>query len=151
MLAEDENKARGHDTKSHRVFVCRAWNHDSGRKDKAQILDAYHDMLHAMLEGRTAELDELLDDQYSLTHITGDRQSKWDWLAAIGSGRIRYHGVQEKSVAIDVAGSKAVLTGSVVLSGTVYGEAGTWDLQLIADYSRINRKWIAKRTVATST
>ena len=45
-------------------------------EDKAQILKAYRDMYRAMLEGRTKQLGVLLDDQYSLTHITGYRQPK---------------------------------------------------------------------------
>lgn len=46
----------------------------AGDEDKAQVLQAYRDMYRAMLAGRTDELGALLDDQYSLTHVTGLRR-----------------------------------------------------------------------------
>jgi hypothetical protein len=91
-----------------------------------------------------------LDDQYSLTHITGTRQPKRDWLAAIDSGQMRYHSAQEKSVTIDVTGDTAVLVGRSVVAATIYGADGTWNLQLTTNYARKDGKWIALRTLATT-
>ena len=45
-------------------------------QDKAAIVNAYREMYDAMLAGRTDRLGELLDDTFTLTHITGYKQPK---------------------------------------------------------------------------
>lgn len=97
-------------------------------------------MCRAMLDRRTDRLDPLLDDQYSLTHITGYRQPKREWLSAIDSDEMRYHSAQERSVTIDVTGDTAVLVGRSVVTATIYGARGTWNLQLTTNYTRRNDK-----------
>jgi ketosteroid isomerase-like protein len=118
--------------------------------DKAQISQAYRDMYRAMLERRTDELAPLLSDQYSLTHITGLRQPKREWLSAIDSGQMRYHSAKEKSVTVEVTGDTAVLVGRSVVDATIYGSRGAWNLQLTTNYARKDGKWIAMSTVATT-
>ena len=125
----------------------------SSAADESLILRAYRDMYRAMLAGSTDPLEALLDDQYSLTHITGyrqPRQPKREWLSANASGQMRYHAAQEKSVRISVTGSTAVLVGRSVVTATINGLRGTWNLQLTTDYARKDGKWIALRTVATT-
>jgi hypothetical protein len=119
-------------------------------EDKAQILNAYRAMYRAMLERRTDQLDALTDDQYSLTHMTGRLQPKREWLSAIDSGEMRYHAAEEKSVTVDVTGNSAVLVGRSLVTATIYGGKGTWNLQLTTNYARKDGKWIATRTVATT-
>lgn len=105
-------------------------------EDKPQLLKAYRDMYRAMLAGRTDELGALLDDEYSLTHITGKLQPKREWLAAIDSGQMLYHAAEEKSVSINVTGDTAVVVGKSVVTTTIYGAHGTWHLQLTTDCAR---------------
>lgn len=125
-------------------------NVNASDEDRAPILSAYRAMYRAMLDGRTDRLDALLDDQYWLTHITGYRQPKREWLSAIDSGEMRYHSAQERSVTIDVSGDTAVLVGRSLVTATIYGARGTWNLQLTTNYARMNDKWMAMRTVATT-
>lgn len=122
----------------------------ASKEAQAQSVNAYREMYRAMLEGRTDRLDLLLDDQYSLTHITGYRQPKREWLAAIESGEMRYHAAEERSVTVDVTGNRAVLVGRSAVTATIYGAHGTWNLQLTTDYERKDRTWITTRTVATT-
>jgi hypothetical protein len=65
--------------------------------DEDRILAASRAIYGAMLDGRTDDLDRLLDDHYSLTHMTGYRQSKQEWLSAIDAGQMRYHAAEETS------------------------------------------------------
>ena len=122
----------------------------AGDERKAEILAAYRAMYRAMLEARTEQLDSLLDDHYALTHMTGYRQPKREWLAAIDSGEMRYHSCSERSVTIDVTGDTAVLVGRSVVAATIWGSRGTWNLQLTTTYSRRSGQWVALRTVATT-
>lgn len=122
----------------------------SDEEDKAQILTAYRAMYRTMLERRTDQLDALTDDQYSLTHMTGRLQPKREWLSAIESGQMRYHSAEEKSVTVAVTGNSAVLVGRSVVTATIYGGKGTWNLELTTNYARKDGSWIAMRTVATT-
>ena len=89
-------------------------------------------------------------NQYSLTHITGYRQPKREWLSAIDSGEMRYHAAQERSVTIDVTGDTAVLVGRSLVTATIYSARATWNLQLTTNHARKHGQWLAMRTVATT-
>jgi len=103
-----------------------------------------------MLERRTDTLSALLDDSFTLTHMTGRVQTKAEWLTAIDASQMRYHAEQERSVTIEVTGDKAVLVGRNVVTATIYGSRGTWSLQLSTDYVRREGTWVATRMVAST-
>lgn len=119
-------------------------------QDKQQLLKAHRDMYRAMLGAEIERLRMLLDDGFSLTHMTGYRQPKREWLAAIESGKMRYHATEEKSVAVNLHGDHAVVVDRSVVTATIYGSSDTWNLQLTTDYERTTAGWIALRTVATT-
>jgi hypothetical protein len=122
----------------------------SSEDDKAQIIQSHRDLFAAAMAGDTARVSELLDDSYTLTHITGYVQPKEEWLAAITSGEMQYHAIKEDSVTVDVTGDKAVLVGRSKVTATINGSRGTWNLQSTTTYARKNGKWIATKAVATT-
>jgi ketosteroid isomerase-like protein len=119
-------------------------------EDKTRIIEAHREAYRAMLAANINQLAPLLDDGYSLTHMTGRRQPKKEWLEAIKSGEMRYHAEREESVTVNVTGDTAVLVGQSVVTATIYGGRGTWNLQLTTNYRRKDGKWIAESTVATT-
>ena len=92
-----------------------------------------------MLERDTALLDELLADDYTLTHMTGYVQPKSEWLAQIDSGQMRYHSARPHHVAVEVDGDAAVLVDQDVVDATIGGSRGTWNLQLTPPISVATR------------
>lgn len=121
---------------------------DANARD--EVLAAYRAHLRAMADGDTDALDDLLDDGFTLTHITGYEQPKAEWLSQMRAGRFVYHSVNEKSVTVDVEGGAARLVGRIVTDATVYGAHAAWPLQLTMDYARENDTWTALRSVATT-
>ncbi|MER5182513.1 nuclear transport factor 2 family protein [Streptomyces sp. NPDC002896] len=117
---------------------------------REEVIAAYRAHLHAMTDGDTDVLDDLLDDKFTLTHITGYEQPKAEWLSQMRAGRFVYHGVVEKNVTIDVEGDTARLVGRIVTDATVYGTHADWRLQLTMDYAREGDTWTALRSVATT-
>ena len=95
-------------------------------------------------------LAALLDEMFSLTHLTGYRQPTREWMAAIDSGEMRYHAAAEESVAISVTDSTATLIGRSVVSATIYGMHSPWRLQLTIDYARRNETWVPMKAIATT-
>ncbi|MEU9895018.1 nuclear transport factor 2 family protein [Streptomyces phaeochromogenes] len=117
-----------------------------------EILAAYRAHLRAMTDGDTDALDDLLDDGFTLTHITGYQQPKAEWLSQMRAGQFVYHGVNEKNVTVDVDtdGDTARLVGRIVTEATVYGTHADWPLQFTMDYARDGDTWTALRSVATT-
>lgn len=118
--------------------------------DKAKLQQAYRDMIRTMLDRKTDALGALLDSGYVLTHMTGMRQSKADWLDAVATGRMLYHAARERSIEVEVNGDRAELVGRSVVEATIYGAHGTWNLQLVTQYVRRGGEWLATGTVAST-
>lgn len=117
--------------------------------DQAEILAQYQRQLDAMGRGDTAALDGLLGDRFTLTHITGYRQPKAEWLTEMRAGQFRYHRIEQRTVSVSVAGDTATLLGRFVVDATVYGSRSRWRLQLAQTYQR-NGNWTATDSVATT-
>jgi ketosteroid isomerase-like protein len=112
-------------------------------KDTAEILRimrAYH---AAMVEARTDDLAELLDDDFSLVHLSGYVQPRDEWFGVIRSGQFDYHGIdiEEKALSVEVAGSRAVLTGRGIFHATINGMKSPWRLQFTVQYEEQDGGW----------
>jgi hypothetical protein len=118
--------------------------------EQTQLLEAYRAMYRGMLDQDTELLDNLLDAEYTLTHMTGYVQTKADWLAQVASGEMRYHSARPGDTTIEVTGDRAVLVGRSVVDATIWGARGTWNLQLTTTYQRRDGDWTALDTVATT-
>ncbi|WP_052425095.1 nuclear transport factor 2 family protein [Streptomyces fulvoviolaceus] len=116
-----------------------------------EVVDEYRAYLQAMTDGDTDALATMLDDGFSLTHITGYAQPKAEWLSQMRAGQFVYHSVTEKDMTVEVDGDAARLVGRIVTDATVYGMHTNWRLQLSTDYARgSDDTWTALRTVATT-
>ena len=118
--------------------------------EEQAALDAHRQMVRAMLDQRLGTLDALLADGFTLTHMTGYRQPKREWLQAIRSGEMRYHGGTEVSVVARRSGDAWVVLGRDVVDATIYGARGRWNLQLTTRLQQHNGHWLAVETVATT-
>ena len=117
---------------------------------REEILAAYRAHLRAMADGDTDALDDLLDDGFTLTHITGYQQPKAEWLSQMRAGQFVYHHVIEKDVTVAVEGDTARLVGRIVTEATVYRTHADWPLRFTMDWARDGEEWIALRSVATT-
>lgn len=122
-----------------------------GKTDREAILQAHHAYLNAMLEGDTASLDDLLDDGFTLTHMTGYVQPKAEWLAEMRAGQFIYHAIDEVDTFLEVGGDgTARLTVRTMTDATVYGSRADWRLLLTTDYGPCGDTWSPLQTVATT-
>lgn len=103
-----------------------------------------------MTAGDTDALDDLLDDDFTLSHITGYVQPKAEWLAQMPAGQFIYHAVQHKSATVDGTNMRVRLVGRIVTDATVYGTRATWRLKLTMDYIRAGDDRIALNAVAAT-
>jgi hypothetical protein len=127
------------------------WTSDElTRIEHAEVINAYRAHLQAMTDGDTDTLDDLLDDGFTLTHITGYVQPKAEWPAQMRAGRFDYHHVDEKDVTVSIEGDTARLIGRIITDATVYGAHANWPLRLTMDYAHEGDTWTALRSVATT-
>ncbi|MFD3308681.1 nuclear transport factor 2 family protein [Streptomyces sp. NPDC058694] len=113
-----------------------------------EITTAFGAYLQAMLDGDTDALDNLLADGCTLTHITGYVQPKDEWLSQMRAGRFLYHGIEEKSVTVEIDGDTARVSGRFVTDATVYGTRANWRLEMTMDYAHEEDTWSVVRSAA---
>jgi hypothetical protein len=106
----------------------------------------------AMVAGDAESLGRLLSEDFVLTHMTGYRQSRAEWLADVASGAMTYHSIQDVSLDIDHQGFPAQLTLSARTQtlATIWGSRGMWPLQLATTFKPVHDQWLASATVAST-
>jgi ketosteroid isomerase-like protein len=112
-------------------------------KDTAEILGilrAYH---AAMVEARIDRLAELVDEAYSLIHITGYVQPRDEWFDVIRDGQFDYHkiDIDERTLAVGVSGDTATVAGKGIFDATINGMHAPWRLRFEMRWSRQRGTW----------
>ena len=105
-----------------------------------RLLDDYH---AAMVAARSDTLENLIDSEFTLTHITGYVQPKAEWLSVIRSGDFDYHSIQVDLPALTVeeTSDTAVINGRGVFNATINGLKAPWKLQFTLEFTRQKGQW----------
>lgn len=121
--------------------------------DRGDVADAvraaWAEQREAMVAADTTALGPLLDEGFTLTHMTGYVQPKRAWLEAIDDGEMQYHSVQDVETVLEGDVDAPVLTARTRTLATIWGSRATWRLQLRIEYAFDGQDWIAVRTVAS--
>jgi hypothetical protein len=106
-----------------------------------QVLNAYH---AAMVEARTADLQRLLEPDYSLVHITGYVQPKHEWLDLIWSGDFNYHRIdlEQNSLEISVTGNTSTVKGRGIFNAAINGMSAPWRLSFTLQFKKHDYVWM---------
>ena len=110
--------------------------------DKEKIIRLYEEMYRAMINKDRTELERIHDDSFALIHMTGMKQSKAAYVAAIMNGTLNYYSAVHGDVEVKVNGDTASLTGKSKVTAAVFGGGRhTWRLQLDLELIRKNGEW----------
>lgn len=110
--------------------------------DRQQIEALYSEMYRAMVEKDTTTLQRVLADEFVLVHMTGMRQPKKEYIAAIVDGTLNYYSASHEKMDIHIDGNHATLTGRSRVTAAVFGGGkNTWRLQLTFKLVRRNGRW----------
>ena len=111
-------------------------------EDRILIEEAYRKMFDGMVMKDEVLLRDVLDDSYVLVHMTGIRQSKEQFIAAVMNGTLNYFSGKQEGLSVDVNGDTAVMTGrSVVVAAVFGGGKHTWRLQQKCSLRKVNGSW----------
>lgn len=114
------------------------------------VRSVYERERRAMLDGDAAALGELLAESFTLTHMTGYRQQRAEWLRDVETGQMTYHSMVDVSVDVALDGDTAVVDARTRTEATIWGAHGTWRLQLRTAYEQTPRGWLARETIAST-
>lgn len=118
--------------------------------DKSQILTVTRLLTSLMIEKDTAEMNKILDEGFTLTHITGYVQPKKEWLLEIESERMKYYSAKEVKAEVLIDGDKAKFVSQNVLDARIWGTRNNWRIQQTMRLEKRNGKWIILNSLATT-
>ncbi len=94
--------------------------------DMDQARDFHQQLSQAMIDANVEEMETLLDDAATLTHMSGYVQSKAEWLDEVASGSMAYHSL--KTVSEKIEDGLYVVT--TICDATIWGSRNDWHLGL---------------------
>ncbi len=118
--------------------------------DEQEVIATARRLTDLMIARNSKEINTLLADDFTLTHITGRVQSKAEWLKEIEQETMKYYGYEEVSVSVKMDGNRAVLTGRNRLDARIWGSRNTWNLQQVMTLEKRNGKWVILNSVAST-
>ena len=110
--------------------------------DKEKIIKLYEEMYRAMINKDRTELERIHDDSFALSHMTGIKQSKGEYITAIMNGTLNYYSAVHEETKSVINGDTASLIGKSKVTSAVFGGGRhTWRLQLDLELIRKNGEW----------
>ena len=117
--------------------------------DEAQILAVTRKLTQLMIETDTAALSQILDKDFTLTHITGYVQPKAEWFAEIENESMKYYSFKEVAHSIKINENEAECVQKNLLEARIWGSRNTWRLQQKMQLEKRNGEWIILNSLAT--
>ncbi len=111
-------------------------------KNQEEVLERFIEFQEAMIEKDPDMLNEILNDNYTLTHMSGKIQTKQEYIDEIMDGTLNYYKstIDNPEIKI-IENTKAIFKANVTLEAKVYAIKGTWTLHSEQTMKKINDKW----------
>ena len=122
---------------------------DTLTTEEMQILSVTQRLTQLMIERNTASMATILDDKFTLTHITGYVQSKEEWFSEVENESMKYYSSTEVKHEININGNKAEFVNQNLLDARIWGSRNTWRLQQTMTLEKKAGKWIILKSVAS--
>ena len=120
-------------------------------EDKTPIIEAYKKMYSAMIAKDADLLNEVLDDDFVLVHMTGMRQSKQAFIRAVLNGTLNYYSAVHENMPVEMTGSTAVIIGQSYVSAAVFGGGrSSWRLQQKCSLKKVGCEWKITESIAST-
>lgn len=113
-----------------------------------EVLDIYKKFYEYKISKNTKALSQILTEDFILTQINAQKQSKSEWFSDIEKEQIKYFSAEEEDVKISLNGNKGTITSRNKVDANIYGDKKIWNLQLIMNVEKINGKWLIKNASA---
>lgn len=116
--------------------------------EESQVLEVARLLIKLMIDKDTSRMNEIVDENFSLTHITGYLQPKSDWFVEIESESMKYYSAEEVYNKVDIKGAKATCVVRHLLDARIWGSRNTWRLQQTFQMEKRDGEWDILNSVA---
>ena len=123
---------------------------DTLRNEETEILSTARQLATLMIARDTAAMNKILDENYTLTHVTGRVQSKAEWFDEVQKESMKYYSAKEISHSVKIYGNNADVTMQNLVDARIWGSRNNWPLQQKMQLEKQKGKWIILKSVATT-
>lgn len=108
-----------------------------------EVLDRFVEYQQALIDKDELKLSQLMADDYILTHMSGKKQTKEEFIREVMDGTLNYFKSQihDPSILFDDE-ENATFISDVTLTARVYGARGSWTIDTVMDFKKIDGEWI---------
>lgn len=118
-------------------------------KIEKEVKATAHRLTDLMIERDIEAINDILDEDFTLTHITGYLQPKEEWLGEIEQESMKYYNYEIVSEKVEINGNRATFTGRNILDARIWGTRNRWRLQQVMTLEKRDDKWIILNSVAS--
>lgn len=123
---------------------------DTSQTDEAQILSVVRQLADLMIKRDTASMNDILDKDYTLTHMTGYVQPKAEWFNEVIKESMKYYSAKEVNHSVTINGNTANVTVQNLVDARIWGSRNTWRLQQKMTLEKRAGRWIILKSVAST-
>ena len=123
---------------------------DTLKADEAQVLAVVRQLAQLMINRDTTAMNDILDQHYTLTHMTGYVQPKAEWFDEVRKESMKYYSAKEVAHSVTINGDKANVTMQNLVDARIWGSRNTWRLQQKMTLEKRGGKWIILKSVAST-
>lgn len=118
--------------------------------DESKVLTVIRQLATLMIARDTVAMNIVLDEHYTLTHITGYVQPKAEWFAEVARESMKYYSAKEVNHSIKINGNRADVMVQNMVDARIWGSRNTWRLQQTMQLEKRNGNWIILNSIATT-
>ncbi len=121
--------------------------------DEEICAQLYRNLWEASIAKDAERIAAVLDDGYALVHMTGLRQSKRAYIAAVLDGTLNYYSAEHDSIDVRLSpdAGRAEIRGRSRVSAAVFGGGrNTWRLQQDLKAEKIGGAWLLTESRAST-
>lgn len=118
--------------------------------DQEAALAVVRELAELMITRDTVAMNKILDDRYTLTHITGYVQPKAEWFSEVARESMKYYSIQEVHHSIRLTGDRAHVMIQGLVDARIWGSRNTWRIQQKMTLERRNGNWVILNSVAST-
>jgi len=105
--------------------------------------------IEGMLTKNISLLDRIISPDAIFVHLTGEQQSKSDWLQQIKKGQMKYFSSKELVLVITINDGGAHVEMKNLIEARIYGFRNTWSLAAAIDLIKVRDQWFILRSQAS--
>lgn len=118
--------------------------------DETTALAAVRQLADLMIARDISSMNKILDEHYTLTHMTGYVQPKSEWFDEVQKESMKYYSAKEVSHSVKINGDKADVTVQNLVDARIWGSRNIWRLQQNMQMEKRNGKWIIIKSAAST-